>query len=283
MAHYAAAEGDAKFFESFLDRDSVEEKTLKRKTSRRLSLLLSSIIGSRSSQQHQKTTAEDPSFGFNEYGFAPIHAAAFHNHAEVIKLLTFDPSPFPLSDPNQPTKTKHHSLPLNLAISQNSRHALKQLLKSGANPWLRDGDGMDAFEMAVRCGRRRCLSVLNQYARKKSEECLGVVYGGSCYEIVDSACHSADNIKLLDCTNCDNDQDQAMNKSDSCLILAKKPNCTHHVRKTIPYGPWDVECGRVLEQDLRALSDSDIDCPTMTSTTTITSTLNNTTASLDLK
>lgn len=250
----AATRGDVKYFEQLIaDKQDTNDDQLKRR-SRRLSTLLTSLI---KSQQSQTTKPADPkTLGFNEYGYTPIHAASFHNHPAVINVLVTRLH----ASPNQPTNTPSRSLPLHLAIVRNSRAAVKELLRVGANPYLHDGDGMDAFETAVRCRRRRCLSLLNQFVKRDEERCLGVIYGSACFaKMKKTVTNSCDTVWPIECDDCDG---KGMRKFKSDVELDSY-NTTVHVRKSIPYGPWDVECGRYLaEEGLQHLSDSDIDFPT---------------------
>lgn len=239
MAHHAAASGDVALFERLV-QDQLEEN----RHAKRFPLMW--LFGGKSntkliSNSNQRLMVTS----FNSYGFAPIHTAAFHGHTNVIDILIGKLN----VDVNQPSQNDNNwTFPLHLSILCNHVACVKLLLlKHRANPWLRDGDGWDAWEIASRSGHRRCLVLLNTFHKRQSEQCFGIVEAGLC---TFRASHSSSQppALLVDCLNCNlyKQPSKFGTSSDSALVPRKIK--IHHGKGLIPYGPWDVESGIAIHE-----------------------------------
>ena len=237
MAHHAAWKNDEKYFESsFGDHSQSRPKGI-------ISRIFGSSRKSSLDSHHSNTNIVVQHTGFNKHGFAPIHSAAFANSHRVLRVL-LEINPIYANQPaiNYP----HTSLPLNLAIVGGSVQGVhvvecvRVLMKHGANPYLRDGDGLDAWETARRIGKSRILKALRKYDLKYNNN----TSHGECYLIEGGVSfkkkqmfNSSDNITIIT-----GNIDDMRTKSDSELyLIPSASNYNHHTLGPIPKGPWDVD------------------------------------------
>jgi ankyrin repeat protein len=90
---------------------------------------------------------------FNYYGYAPIHAATYHGRLKALKFLLDC-----CVSPNQQSRAKNWTFPTHLAVLANRRSILKHLLKKGADPYLKNWDGMLGMWRLVADGSAVCRS-----------------------------------------------------------------------------------------------------------------------------
>lgn len=83
----------------------------------------------------------------NKTGWAPLHYAATHGHLDVMRLLLDNHAYIDAESPNKTT-------PLMMAASYGTTEAVKLLLDAGADPALRNVQGLSAIDFAQRANRK---------------------------------------------------------------------------------------------------------------------------------
>ena len=83
----------------------------------------------------------------NKTGWTPLHYAATNAHLDLINLLLEN---YAYIDAESPNKTT----PLMMAAMYGSAQAVKLLLEAGADPTLRNQQGLSAIDFANKAGRR---------------------------------------------------------------------------------------------------------------------------------
>lgn len=82
----------------------------------------------------------------NKTGWTPLHYASTHGHLEIMRLLLDNHAYIDAESPNKTT-------PLMMAASYGTPAAVKLLLDAGADPSLRNMQGLSAIDFAQRTGR----------------------------------------------------------------------------------------------------------------------------------
>ena len=83
----------------------------------------------------------------NKPGWAPLHYAATHGHLAIMQLLLDNHAYIDAESPNKTT-------PLMMAASYGTVEGVKLLLDAGADPSLRNAQGLSAIDFAQRVSRR---------------------------------------------------------------------------------------------------------------------------------
>lgn len=83
----------------------------------------------------------------NKTGWAPLHYAATNGHLDIMRLLLDNHAYIDAESPNKTT-------PLMMAASYGSAEAVKLLLESGADPALRNMQGLSAIDFAQKANRK---------------------------------------------------------------------------------------------------------------------------------
>jgi ankyrin repeat protein len=83
----------------------------------------------------------------NKPGWAPLHYAATHGHIAVMQLLLDNDAYIDAESPNKTT-------PLMMAASYGTAEAVKLLLDAGADPTLKNIQGLSAIDFAQRNSRK---------------------------------------------------------------------------------------------------------------------------------
>lgn len=93
----------------------------------------------------QKLIARDADV--NKTGWTPLHYAATHGHLEIITLLLENHAYIDAESPNSST-------PLMMAAHYGTAEAVKLLLDAGADPLLKNQQGLSAIDFAQRAKRQ---------------------------------------------------------------------------------------------------------------------------------
>lgn len=96
----------------------------------------------------------------NKPGWAPLHYAATHGHLEVMKLLLENHAYIDAGSPNGTT-------PLMMAAHYGTPSAVKLLLESGADPLLKNDQGLSAIDFAQRANRADSTEIIAAFVRGK--------------------------------------------------------------------------------------------------------------------
>lgn len=97
----------------------------------------------------------------NKPGWSPLHYAATHGHLDAMNLLLENHAYIDAESPNGTT-------PLMMAAHYGTPQAVKLLLEAGADPKLKNEQGLDAIDFANR-GSRKDSAELIQAAIRKSQ------------------------------------------------------------------------------------------------------------------
>ena len=100
---------------------------------------------------------EDPKLAtsWNEFGWTPLHLAAFSGSAETARLLLDNGA-----DVNLRAKTKFRNTPLQAALLTGQYETAKLLLEHGADPNVRQTKGFTPLQEAAFLGRRDLVDLL---------------------------------------------------------------------------------------------------------------------------
>jgi ankyrin repeat protein len=96
----------------------------------------------------------------NKTGWTPLHYAATNGHLDLIKLLLEN---YAYIDAESPNKTT----PLMMAAMYGSSEAVKLLLEAGADPTLRNQQGLSAIDFANKAGRRESAELIAAVRRSQ--------------------------------------------------------------------------------------------------------------------
>lgn len=97
-------------------------------------------------------------------GLTALHLAAFHRHVGVVNELLNTPAKQDLN-----SKDKHHGMtPLHMAINRGAPDVAEVLLKSGADPLIRDNAGFCAMPSAEFWGEQENRGLVNSSAKHKA-------------------------------------------------------------------------------------------------------------------
>ena len=96
----------------------------------------------------------------NKTGWAPLHYAATNGQVEVIQLLLDENAYIDAASPNSTT-------PLMMAAHYGSESALKLLLEAGADPLLKNDQGLTAFDFANSASRKASAALISAAIRAR--------------------------------------------------------------------------------------------------------------------
>ena len=99
----------------------------------------------------QKLIARDADV--NKTGWTPLHYAATHGHLEIIKLLLDKHAYIDAESPNGST-------PLMMAAHYGTPEAVKLLLEAGADPLLKNQQGLSAIDFAQQAKRQDIAEII---------------------------------------------------------------------------------------------------------------------------
>lgn len=94
----------------------------------------------------------------NKPGWAPLHYAATHGHLAVMTLLLENHAYIDAASPNGST-------PLMMAAHYGTPSAVKLLLEAGADPLLRNEQGLSAIDFAQRANRADSAEIIAAFVR----------------------------------------------------------------------------------------------------------------------
>ncbi len=96
----------------------------------------------------------------NKTGWAPLHYAATNGHVEVMALLLEENAYIDAASPNGTT-------PLMMAAHYGTESAVKLLLEAGADPLLKNDQGLSAFDFANRASRTASAAIISAFVRSR--------------------------------------------------------------------------------------------------------------------
>lgn len=94
----------------------------------------------------------------NKPGWAPLHYAATHGHVAVMTLLLDNHAYIDAASPNGTT-------PLMMASNYGTPSAVKLLLEAGADPLLKNDQGLSAIDFAQRANRPESVEIIAAFIR----------------------------------------------------------------------------------------------------------------------
>jgi ankyrin repeat protein len=94
----------------------------------------------------------------NKPGWTPLHYAATNGHVEVMNLLLEENAYIDAASPNGTT-------PLMMAAHYGTPAAVKVLLEAGADPMLKNIQGLTAFDFANRGERKESADIISAFIR----------------------------------------------------------------------------------------------------------------------
>jgi hypothetical protein len=94
----------------------------------------------------------------NKPGWAPLHYAATNGHLEVMNLLLEENAYIDAASPNGTT-------PLMMAAHYGTESAVKLLLEAGADPLLKNTQGLSALDFANRGNRTESANIISAFVR----------------------------------------------------------------------------------------------------------------------
>ncbi|MFZ3083167.1 ankyrin repeat domain-containing protein [Rhodoferax ferrireducens] len=96
----------------------------------------------------------------NKPGWTPLHYAATHGHLAVMNLLLENYAYIDAASPNGST-------PLMMAASYGTPMAVKLLLEAGADPMLKNDQGLSAIDFAQRANRAESAEMISAFVRAR--------------------------------------------------------------------------------------------------------------------
>lgn len=94
----------------------------------------------------------------NKPGWAPLHYAATSGHLDVMRLLLEENAYIDAASPNNTT-------PLMMAAHYGTSAAVKLLLEAGADPMLKNYQGLTAIDFAIRGDRAESADLISAFIR----------------------------------------------------------------------------------------------------------------------
>ena len=117
-------------------------------------LMLASLKGQR--QLCEQLIAKGA--GVNKPGWTPLHYAATHGHVDIMNLLLEHHAYIDAASPNGST-------PLMMAALYGTPAAVKVLLEAGADPLLKNDQGLTAIDFANRAQRTESADLIAAFVR----------------------------------------------------------------------------------------------------------------------
>jgi ankyrin repeat protein len=99
----------------------------------------------------------------NKTGWAPLHYAASKGHIEMMNLLLENDAYIDAESPNKTT-------PLMMAAMYGTVGAVKTLLEAGADPTLKNEQGLTAIDFAQRVSRAEAASIIAAFIRARQPQ-----------------------------------------------------------------------------------------------------------------
>jgi ankyrin repeat protein len=96
----------------------------------------------------------------NKPGWTPLHYAATSGNLEIIRLLLDNHAYIDASSPNAST-------PLMMAAMYGTASAAKLLLESGADPTIKNDQGLTALDFAQRANRADAFAIISAFTRAR--------------------------------------------------------------------------------------------------------------------
>jgi ankyrin repeat protein len=96
----------------------------------------------------------------NKPGWTPLHYAATSGNLEIIRLLLDNHAYIDASSPNAST-------PLMMAAMYGTASAAKLLLESGADPTIKNDQGLTALDFAQRANRADAFAIISAFTRSR--------------------------------------------------------------------------------------------------------------------
>lgn len=94
----------------------------------------------------------------NKPGWAPLHYASTYGHLELMSLLLEHHAYIDAASPNEST-------PLMIAAMYGTASAVKLLLEAGADPMLRNAQGLSAFDFAEKANKTDSAQIIAAFMR----------------------------------------------------------------------------------------------------------------------
>lgn len=94
----------------------------------------------------------------NKPGWAPLHYAATNGHKDIMNLLLEENAYIDAASPNGTT-------PLMMAAHYSDASAVKLLLEAGADPTLKNHQGLTAMDFAYRGGHQDAVEMISAFIR----------------------------------------------------------------------------------------------------------------------
>ena len=166
----------------------------------------------------------------NRFGIAPIHTAAFHGSKKVLKtFMQCDPSAsnFFVLETNVQDKIRMVTgwqYPLNLAILGGSKGSVQVLLEAGADPFVRDSLGQNAWDVAKATMQRKIWQLLQNWCLTRRPQSIS-----SISSLPSAKGRSMEELRM------------SRRRTGSSGSFMSLTDLTSSERSKVPHGPWDLE------------------------------------------
>lgn len=124
-------------------------------------LMLASIKG----QLALASQLIDKGADVNKPGWTPLHYASTYGHLELMNLLLEHHAYIDAASPNEST-------PLMMAAMYGTASAVKLLLEAGADPMLRNAQGLTAFDFAEKANRSDAAHIIAAFMRARTPKAI---------------------------------------------------------------------------------------------------------------
>ena len=218
-----------------ISHDHKRRFSLLRKKERRVNKYNLPTVTFPSSKNHKRTIEELNTK--NQFGINAFHTAIFYNNFQVFKLfLAVDPSL--VNNPLMRSKGDDDSIswtyPIHLAIIFGHKKIFKTLLRNGADPFLRDNLGQNAWDVTRVTFQKKFWHRLDKWCKGKRKT-------------IEAA------PKVIGISKKPTYQKRSYSKSQECLVSKRlidhkliksfddiRTNDISSYKK-VPHGPWDLE------------------------------------------